>query len=74
MWTLLGFGVFLTLLWGSQTFRPTTVPDGTRKFAFVLLVFLSLDGMVWGALRSVVMADAAGVVARNPFSQKRRSR
>jgi hypothetical protein len=65
--------MFLTFIWGSQAFRPSVAPDAAMKVIFVLLAVASLGGMVWGALKSVLIADSAGVLVRDPFSLRRLS-
>jgi hypothetical protein len=71
MWGMLAFGVFLTLIWGSQAFRSTVAPDASRKVAFVLLAVASFGWMAWCALRPVLIADASGVLVRNLWSTRR---
>ena len=67
-WTLLGLGVFLTFVFGSQASRSSVAPDVATK-AIVLATAAICGGvMVWTGLRPVLIADRTGVVVRNLFS------
>jgi hypothetical protein len=70
-WSLVGFGVFFALLYGSQASRSAVAPDPATKASLIVLGLLLGAVCVWVGARPVLICDADGVTVRNLFRTHR---